>query len=119
MSWESALQNAQSQNKTLLVVFGADWCPDCQALRLLMKTQRIQDLLQEKSILLSVDVGEFDKNLDLDSQLGNPTKQGIPALVIVDPKPPWRILVSTKGGEFSNARNMEEGQVYEFLKKYL
>lgn len=112
-NYEESLVLAKNSNRKLIVVFGADWCPDCRALDGIFKEPEPKTLLDENFILFKVDVGRFDKNLSLNEKLGNPIQNGIPALVILSPE--GNILTSTKGGEFSNASKMTKEQVLEYL----
>lgn len=119
LAFEKALAEAKSSQKLLIVQFTADWCPDCQALDKILKSEKLGSMLQERAILLPVDVGRFDQNLDLSEKLGNPIKNGIPAVVTILPKEPFQIIASTKGGEFSEARSLGESQVYEYFRQIL
>lgn len=112
-SWK---EKASAENKLLLVVFGASWCPDCKALERSFAIPKIADLLQKKYLMVSIDVGQFDQNLDWNESLGNPIQKGIPALVILHPN--GTILGSTKGGEFSQARSLPSEQVYSYLLSF-
>ncbi|MBM9546470.1 thioredoxin family protein [Leptospira sp. 201903074] len=111
--YEESLAIAKDSNRKLIVVFGADWCPDCRALDLIFQEPEPKALLSQNFIVFKVDVGRFDKNLSLNDKLGNPIQNGIPALVVIDPT--GNILTSTKGGEFSNASKMTKEQVLEYL----
>ncbi|EMY71358.1 thioredoxin family protein [Leptospira vanthielii] len=111
--YEESLAIAKDSNRKLIVVFGADWCPDCRALDLIFQEPEPKVLLTQNFLLFKVDVGRFDKNLSLNDKLGNPIQNGIPALVVIDPT--GNILTSTKGGEFSNASKMTKEQVLEYL----
>lgn len=115
--YEDSLQYAEKENKKLIVLFGADWCPDCRALDRMLVTPEIKNLILKHYIILKIDVGRFDQNLELDEILGHPIGKGIPAIVILQPKP-FQILATTKGGEFSNASQMSEVQVLTYLKNF-
>lgn len=77
-----ALSQAQSDNKQVLLVFGANWCPDCRELDKAMHGKSAA-LINDKFILVKVNVGNFDKNLDVAQSYGNPIKKGIPAAVVL------------------------------------
>ncbi|TGM37722.1 thioredoxin family protein [Leptospira biflexa] len=113
--YETALTEANSQNRKLIVVFGADWCPDCRALDGIFADPETKAILDSQFLVMKVDVGRFDKNLGLNERLGNPIQNGIPSLVVLSPK--GEIITSTKGGEFSNASQMTKEQVLEYLYK--
>ncbi|EMY63081.1 thioredoxin family protein [Leptospira terpstrae] len=111
--YQESLALAKDSNRKLIIVFGADWCPDCNALDGIFKEPEPKALLSQNFLVFKVDVGRFDKNLSLNDTLGNPIQNGIPALVVIDPS--GKILTSTKGGEFSNASKMTKEQVLEYL----
>ncbi len=110
-----ALSRAKGAKKPVLVIFGANWCKDCRALDAAIKGGRNAELLAREFEVVKVDVGNFDRNLDLAVQYGNPIKKGIPAAVIVSADN--RLLFATKAGELADARSMGEGDVYEFFTK--
>jgi len=113
--YESSLAKAKSENRKLIIVFGADWCPDCRVLDGIFADPETKTLLDSEFVVMKVDVGRFDKNLSLNDQLGNPIQNGIPSLVVVSPK--GEFITSTKGGEFSNASKMTKEQVLAYLYK--
>ncbi len=68
----------------LLLVFGANWCPDCRRVDASMVQPEISGYLERYFAIVKVDVGNFDQNLDITKRYGSPTQKGIPAMVIVD-----------------------------------
>ena len=114
VSVNKALAEAKSANKDVLVIFGANWCKDCLELNKSMQGQSAA-LIASKFIVVKVNVGQFDKNLDLANSYGNPIKKGIPAAVVL--KPDNTVLYASKGGELSNARRMSEQGVYDFFNQ--
>lgn len=79
-----ALAAGRETGKKVVAVFGANWCPDCRRL-----DKEIYDnngeLGDRKYIIVKVDVGNFDKNIDLARQYGDPIKKGIPGAVVITP----------------------------------
>jgi thioredoxin 1 len=109
---QQALDAARADHKQILLVFGANWCPDCRELdKALRGTSRA--LIEGRFDVVKIDVGNFDKNLDLAQRYGNPIKKGIPAVVVLGAD--GQIAYSTKGGELANARKMGETGIYDFL----
>jgi thioredoxin 1 len=109
---QQALQAAKSNHRNVLLVFGANWCGDCRVLdKALHGTS--QPLVDGKFNVVKIDVGNFDKNLDLSKRYGNPIAKGIPAVVIVSPDN--QVIYSTKGGELADARKMGDQGIYDFL----
>ena len=113
---QQALAAARVDHKPILLVFGANWCPDCRDLDKAMHgTSRT--LVEGRFTVVKIDVGNFDKNLELAQRFGNPIKQGIPAIVVLSGT--GEVVYSTKGGELANARYMGETGIYEFLNQHL
>ena len=111
---QQALSSAVIQEKKVLVIFGANWCGDCRALDAALKSKDNAALISSEFLVVKVDVGNFDKNLTVSAQYGNPIKGGIPAVVILSPDN--QVLYSSRAGELSNARKMSKNGIYEFFK---
>lgn len=106
---------ATGGNKPVIVVFGANWCPDCRVLDGAMKHGASATLLARDFKIVKVDVGHFNKNVDLAASYGVPLKEGIPAVAIISPKN--EVLYVTKEGELADARNMGDDGIYQFFKR--
>lgn len=111
---ERAVAAAAADNKRVLVLFGANWCADCVALDSAMKSDKTAGLVAKEFVVVKVDVGNFDRNLALAQQFGNPIKKGIPAAVVLSRD--RQVLYATRAGELSNARRMSDSGVHDFLK---
>ena len=112
---KQALSSAVTKNKKVLVIFGANWCGDCRALDAALKSPSNTALISSEFLVVKVDVGNFDKNLAINNQYGDPIKGGIPAVVILSPTN--QVLYSSRAGELSNARKMSETGIYDFFSK--
>jgi protein disulfide-isomerase len=99
----------------VLIIFGANWCEDCRALDRALKTGRNAELIARDFRVVKVDVGNFDRNLDVTGAYGNPTARGIPSAVIVSPDN--RILFATRAGELADARRMSDEGIHDFFAK--
>jgi protein disulfide-isomerase len=112
---KQALSAAQSSQMPVLVIFGANWCKDCRALDEALSTGRNAELVKREFRVVKVDVGNFNKNLDLAEAYGNPIKKGIPAAVVLSPDN--KVLYATRLGELADARSMSETGIYDFFKR--
>jgi thioredoxin 1 len=110
----SALVEARSQNKDVLVIFGANWCEDCRDLDRAMHGSSAS-VIDPLFVVVKINVGNFDKNLDLAARYGNPIQGGIPAAVLVTPTD--KVVYSTRAGELANARRMGDSGIYDFFSK--
>jgi thioredoxin 1 len=111
---QHAIAAAHSDHKQVLLVFGANWCPDCRALDKAMHGSS-QNLLDRKFEVVKIDVGNFDKNLDLAQRYGNPIAKGIPAVVVLSAMN--QVVYATRDGELANARQMSEQGIFDFLSR--
>ena len=112
---QTSLQEAKVTNKPVLVVFGANWCGDCKVLDMSLKTGASAPLIQQHFKMVKVNVGKFDRNLDIAEAYGVPLKKGIPAVAILSID--GKVIYATKTGELADARNMGDTAIYDFFVK--
>lgn len=111
----AARAQAAHTHKAVLVVFGANWCPDCRILARMMGQGRLAHYVAEHYVVVKVDIGNWDHNLELAGQLGYPIQKGIPAVSVVDAK--GRLLAATQAGELASARSMGEDDVLDLFAR--
>ncbi|MHC5004354.1 MAG: thioredoxin family protein [Planctomycetota bacterium] len=83
---DAAVARARKDNKHVLVQWGANWCGWCHLLHQHFRDQRevARKLLYEYEVVL-VDVGRFDRNMELATSLGAELRgNGIPFLTVLD-----------------------------------
>lgn len=110
-----ALTQAATANTPVIVVFGANWCGDCKMLDSAMKNGASAPLLSRDFKIVKVNVGHFDKNLDVAKSYGVPLEKGIPAVAIISTRN--EVLYATRDGELADARKMGDNGIYEFFKR--
>ena len=113
---KEALERAAREHKNVIVVFGGNWCYDCHVLDLAFHHPEIEPKLKAHFIVVHVDIGEYDKNLDLADKYQVPLKKGVPALAVLAPD--GKLLYSQQAGEFEAARSLAPEDVIAFLKKW-
>lgn len=112
---KQALTQAATTKTPIIIVFGANWCGDCKMLDSAMKSGTSASLLARDFKIVKVNVGRFDKNLDVVKSYGVPLEKGIPAVVIISTRN--EVLYVTKDGELADARRMGDNGIYEFFKR--
>jgi len=110
---QRALDTAAKTKRPVLVIFGANWCGDCRALDLALKSPANAALMDKEFIVVKVDVGRFDRNLDVVERTGATIKKGIPAAAVLSPQ--GKLLYATQAGELADARKMSETGVHDFF----
>ena len=108
----AALHDAAAAKEPVLLIFGANWCPDCRALDTALKTGRNAELMRKFKVV-KVNVGQFDRNVDISTAYGNATAKGIPSAVILSPDN--KVLFMTRAGELADARKMSDDGIYDFF----
>ncbi len=112
----AALKAAAATHRRVLLDFGGNWCGDCQVLDIYFHDARNKPLLDANFVLVHINVGYMDANLDLADKYGIPLKRGVPALAVLSEH--GALLYSQKNGEFEAMRRMESSSVTEFLVKW-
>ena len=107
------LECAKAERKPLLLMFGANWCPDCRVLASALQEPPLSDLIAAHFVVVKVDVGNWDRNQPLVKQWGNPIGKGIPAIVVVNAD--GGITYTTRAGELANARHMGASGLLRFF----
>lgn len=112
----AGLKEAKSTHRRVLLDFGGDWCPDCQVLDINFHSGSNLDLLQKNFVLVHVNVGHMDQNIDLAQRYGVPVDKGVPALAVLDSR--GKVLYAQSTGEFRSMRRMDPQSVTDFLNKW-
>jgi thioredoxin 1 len=112
----AALAQAGKENKRVLLDFGGNWCGDCQVLNIYVRAPANRALLDRNYVLVPVNVGHLDQNLDLATKYGVPLVKGVPALAVLDSK--GELLYSQHNAEFESMGRVDPGAVTAFLLQW-
>jgi thiol:disulfide interchange protein len=112
----AALKTAAQTHKRVLLDFGGNWCGDCQVLNIYFNDPANRPLLDSNYVLVDVNIGHKDANLDLAEQYGVPLSKGVPALAVLSSD--GTLLYSQRGGEFEAMRRMDISSVTSFLQQW-
>lgn len=109
----AALRTAADTHRRVILDFGGNWCTDCHVLDIYFHDAANRPLLDAGYVLVHVNVGRLDQNLDIAERYAIPLKKGVPALAVLDSG--GRLLYSQKTGEFEAMRGMQSSAVTQFL----
>jgi thiol:disulfide interchange protein len=112
----AALKQAKAEKKRVILDFGGDWCGDCQVLDIYMHQSPNAELLRKHFIVVHVDIGRMDHNVDIAAKYKVPIQKGVPALAVLDAN--GKLLYSQENKEFENMRNMNSSDVTKFLNRW-
>ena len=96
----AALARARREHKRVLLDFGGNWCGDCQLLDIYYHQSPNAELLAKNFILVHVNIGHMDKNVDVAKKYNVPITKGVPALAVIDAN--GNLLYSEREKEFEH-----------------
>ena len=114
----AARARAKAHHKLLLIDLGGNWCLDCRLLAGTMDLPALHKFLSAKYEIVTVDVGRFDKNLDIPAHYGITNRlEGVPAVLIVDPSSD-RLLNAGHIAALADARSMSPQALADWLASW-
>ena len=82
----AALAAARKQHKLAFIDLGGNWCGDCRVLAGLMELPEVKQFVEAHYVVVTVDVGRFNKNLQIPARWGIVDRlPGVPSVLVVDP----------------------------------
>ena len=82
----AAFARAKKDNKRVLIDLGGNWCTDCIVLANVMALPEIKTFVDAHYEVVSVNVGRYDKNLQIQKRFGLDKRlEGVPSLLIANP----------------------------------
>lgn len=82
-----ARAQAKKTGKLLLIDLGGNWCGDCRVLAGTLALPQVKAFVDKHYELVTVDVGVFERNLQIPAHYGFKTRlKGVPTLLVVDPR---------------------------------
>lgn len=118
----AAIAKAKQENRRVLIQWGANWCGWCNQLHDHMRADpELRNELLYEYDLVHVDIGRFDKNLDLAEKYGADIKgNGVPFLTILDAD--GRVLANQETGSLEAPEDPDHShstaKVMEFLTEH-
>jgi thiol:disulfide interchange protein len=97
----AAVKAARPAHKRILLEFGGNWCADCQLLDYYYRQSPNAQLLAKWYVIVRVDIGHIDRNLEVASRYHVPVAKGVPALAILDSN--GKLLYSEEPKEFEHS----------------
>lgn len=111
-----ALKVASDTNQRVLLIFGGNWCYDCHVLDQALHEGDAGKIFKDHFLLVHVDIGEGDKNLELVKKYETTLDFGVPTVVLLNGS--GRVIYSSTKGEFEPARRMMKKDLVAFLNQW-
>ena len=114
----AARARAIARNKLLLVDLGGNWCGDCRVLAGVMALPEVRSFVGAHYEVVAVDVGRFDKNLQVPARYGITARlEGVPSLLVVEPRRN-RLLDAGHVAALADARSMTPQALADWLAQW-
>jgi len=115
----TARARARAGHKLLLIDLGGNWCLDCRILAGTIELPEVRAFVRRHYELVTVDVGRFDKNLNVPARYGITDRlAGVPALLVVDPRTN-RLLDAGHVAALADARSMTPQALADWLAQWV
>ena len=111
-----AIRRAEATHKRVLVDFGGNWCGDCIVLDIYMHREPNKELLARNYEMVHVNIGRYDKNLDMAQRFGIPLSLGVPALAVLSGR--GKLIFSQSSGQFEKMQQLDPDVVTKFLIRW-
>jgi thiol:disulfide interchange protein len=109
----AAIAQARREHKRILLDFGGNWCGDCQLLDIYYHQSPNAEILAKHFILVHINIGHMDQNIDIAERYNVPIRKGVPALAILDSH--GKLLYSEHDKEFEHT---SASAITDFLNKW-
>ena len=114
----AARARARDHHRLLLIDLGGNWCPDCRILAGTMEEPALKAFVDAHYEVVTVDVGRFDKNLQIPARYGiNKRLEGVPSVLVVDPATD-RLIDAGHISALSDARHMTPQALADWLAQW-
>ena len=81
-----------------------------------MYKPELASLIAKNFVILNIDTGRGDKNIDVAEKYGVPVSHGIPALAVLDSR--GKLLYAQDQGQFADARHMSYESIKAFFEQW-
>jgi thiol-disulfide isomerase/thioredoxin len=113
----AAFARAKKSHKLVMLDLGGNWCPDCIILANVMQLPAMKKFMSEHYEFISVDVGRFDKNLQVPARFGYTTRlKGVPTVLVATPD--GKLVNDGNVFALTDARNMTPQSVAAYLSRW-
>jgi thiol-disulfide isomerase/thioredoxin len=114
----AAKAKAGATGKLLLIDLGGNWCGDCRVLAGVMALPEVKAFLGRHYVDVNVDVGRFDRNLQVPARYGITNRlEGVPSVLIVDPRT-GKLLNREHISALADARSMTPQALADWLAQW-
>ena len=113
----NAFARAKAEHKRVLIDLGGNWCADCRILAGVMALPEVQRFVDAHYVVVSVDVGRFNRNLQIPARFGITQRlEGVPSVLIATPD--GTLVDSGHVAALADARSMTPQAIADWLAQW-
>ena len=102
-------------NKQPILIFGANWCPDCRIFSGTINIPKIKSYIDKNFQILYIDVKRYEINMGLMEEYGIPSAEGIPRVLVFDKNK--NLLNNSNTAEWRTARDRTSQEIFNFFQE--
>ena len=113
----AAFARARVNGKRVLIDLGGNWCADCRILDAVMDLPEMRPFMAAHYEMVSVDVGRFNKNLQIPARWGlGKLDKGVPTIIIADAD--GHAVNISNAADLENARAMTPQGIADWFARW-
>ena len=111
------IANVAQNKKQPIVIFGANWCPDARLLEAVLQLPSVKQFLDGACSILNVDVGNYERNIELFKFFDVGIETGIPRVFILDIN--GETLNMDSNDRMRTAREQSPQDIFDYLQDFI
>jgi len=112
---QEAFRTAAKTHRKVLMDLGGNWCPDCRILAGIFEVPQVNAWLNSQFVVVPVNVGRMNTNLDIAQKYGV-TVKAVPTVLVVTPD--GKLLDPDGTVALGNARAMSPQAVLDLIGQW-
>ena len=109
------LSQSIAENKKPIIIFGANWCPDCRIFSGTIDIPKINEFIETYFNILYIDVKRYEINMNLIEYFDIPAEEGIPRVLVFDFNK--KVINKTSTTEWRTARDRSSQDIFNFFQE--
>ena len=113
----AAFEKAKRTGKLVLLDLGGNWCPDCIVLANFLRLPEIKRFTDSHYEIVAVDVGRFNRNLQIPARFGYTERlKGVPTVLVATPD--GKLVNQADVFAFTDARHMTPKALADYIARW-
>jgi thiol-disulfide isomerase/thioredoxin len=112
----AALKRAKKARKLTLIDFGGNWCADCRIFAGVIEQPDVKRWVDKHYEVVTVDVGRYNKNMQIPARYGVDKLKGVPSFLVVDGN--GKLVNDGAFFALTDARHMTPQSIVDWLAQW-